>query len=91
VEGASTESHTRSWSIGAAALRNEPISVIKHNGTQFVWAEDLARLYDDILTSTVNRKTHFGLSKNFVSWQTSAQETVRRCDSSSPIQVDDRG
>jgi hypothetical protein len=39
----------------------------------------------------VNRRTYFGLSKNFVSWQAIAEEAVRRCGSDSPIRVEDRG
>jgi UDP-glucose 4-epimerase len=72
-------------------LENKPIPVIKNDGTQFIWAGDLARLYLEVLNSQVNRKTYFGLSKNFVSWAAVAREAVKRSNSRSQIQLEDKG
>jgi UDP-glucose 4-epimerase len=63
VEGASTQSDPRFHNIVKDAVHNRPISVIKNDGSQFIWAGDLARLYLKVLHSDVNRKTYFGLSK----------------------------
>jgi UDP-glucose 4-epimerase len=65
--------------------------VTKNDGTQFIWAGDLAKLYVKVLHSTVNRKTYFGLSKNFVSWHAIAEEVVKRCNSKSPVHLEDKG
>jgi len=91
VEGASTEGDTRFQTIVRNALSGSPIAVVKNDGTQFIWAGHLARLYTSVLQSTVNRKTYFGLSKKFVSWEAVAQEAVRKCASRSSIEVEDRG
>ncbi len=91
VAGASTQGDPRFYNIVKAAVHNQPISVIKNDGTQFIWAGDLAKLYLKVLDSAVNRKTYFGLSKNFVSWYAIAQESIRRCNSQSQIQLEDRG
>lgn len=91
VPGARTQSDTRFRKIVQAALENRPIQVIKNDGTQFIWAGDLAKLYLAVLHSEVNRKTYFGLSKKFVSWVAIAQEAVRQCNSKSPIEVEDKG
>jgi UDP-glucose 4-epimerase len=91
VKGASTQSDTRFHAIVKAALENKPIPVIKNDGTQFIWAGDLARLYLEVLNSQVNRKTYFGLSKNFVSWAAVAREAVKRSNSKSQIQLEDKG
>jgi UDP-glucose 4-epimerase len=91
VKGASIEGDTRFHTIVKAALGNKPIQVIKNDGTQFIWAGDLARLYLEVLNSQVNRKTYFGLSKNFVSWAAVAREVVKRSNSMSRIQLEDKG
>ena len=91
VKGASIQGDTRFHTIVKAALENKPIPVIKNDGTQFIWAGDLARLYLAVLNSQVNRKTYFGLSKNFISWAAVAREAVKRSNSRSQIQLEDKG
>ena len=81
IEGGSTQGDTRFHQIVKDAVNNRPIHVVKNDGTQFIWAGDLAKLYVKILHSEVNRKTYFGLSSNFISWDAVAQETIRRCGS----------
>jgi UDP-glucose 4-epimerase len=91
AEGASTQGDKRFENIVKNALRNERISVIKNDGTQFIWAGDLAKLYSTVLESRLNRKTYFGLSKSFTTWQAIAQEAVKKCNSKSEVQVEDKG
>jgi UDP-glucose 4-epimerase len=91
VEGASTQGDTRFHQIVKDAMNGGPIHVVKNDGTQFIWAGDLAKLYIKILHSDVNRKTYFGLSKKFISWYDIAAETSKRCGSKSKIEVEDRG
>lgn len=91
VEGAPTQSDTRFKQIVEDAIQNRPIRVIKNDGTQFIWAGDLAKLYLAVLNSDFNRKTYFGLSKNFISWESIANEAVRRCNSKSLVKVEDKG
>jgi UDP-glucose 4-epimerase len=91
VEGGSIQADRRFHDLVKAALRHEPISVVKHDGTQFIWGGDLAKLYLEVLHSKVNRKTYFGLSKRFVSWESIAREAMRRCHSQSQLTVEDRG
>ena len=91
IEGGSTQGDTRFHQIVKDAINNRPIHVVKNDGTQFIWAGDLAKLYIQILNSDVNRKTYFGLSKKFISWEEIAKETIKRCGSKSKIEVEDRG
>jgi UDP-glucose 4-epimerase len=91
VEGGSTQSDTRFQQIVKDAVNNRPIHVVKNDGTQFIWAGDLAKLYVKILHSDVNRKTYFGLSSKFISWNDIAKEAVKKCGSKSKIELEDRG
>jgi UDP-glucose 4-epimerase len=91
VSGGSTEGDTRFHEIVKNALSQKPIHVVRYDGTQFIWAGDLAKLYLKILESNVNRKTYFGLAKRFISWETVAKEVIKKCGSESVLEVEDRG
>ena len=90
VAGAPVQADTRFKDIVDSALKNKPIDVIKNDGTQFIRADDLSRLYQAVLKSEVNRKTYFALSKTFISWEAIAREVIHRCNSSSSIRIEDR-
>ncbi len=77
--------------IAAAAKKGQPITVTKHDGTQFIWAGDLARLYTAVLTSGLNRRIFFGLSSEFVTWEKVAQKAVEIAGSKSKIEAVDKG
>jgi UDP-glucose 4-epimerase len=91
VEGGSMESDSRFRDIVRNAVAARPIDVIKNDGTQFIWAGDLAKLYTAVLESSLNRRTYFGLSRPFVSWHAIALEAVKHCGSASPVRVEDKG
>ena len=89
--GASTQGDKRFENIVKNALRNDKISLIKNDGTQFIWAGDLAKLYSKVLESRYNRKTYFGLAKSFTTWEVIAHEAVKKCHSKSEVFVEDKG
>jgi UDP-glucose 4-epimerase len=91
IEGASIQGDTRFHNIVKDALAQKPITVTKNDGTQFIWAGDLAKLYIKVLDSDVKRKTYFGMSKIFVSWHAIAKEAVKKCNSKSPVILEDKG
>jgi UDP-glucose 4-epimerase len=91
AEGAHSQSDTRFQNIVKKAFNNEPTLLTKNDGTQFIWAGDLAKLYIKVLHSSVNRKTYFGLSKNFTSWYEIAREAIKKCNSKSQILLEDKG
>ncbi|HWO11785.1 MAG TPA: hypothetical protein VNN80_19965, partial [Polyangiaceae bacterium] len=61
------------------------IRLRRGDGTQFVWAGDLARLYQAVLDSDRSREVYFGLATPFVTWQAIAEEAVRLTGSRSAI------
>ena len=85
VPGAPTQPDRRFASIVKSALAGEPIRVKKGDGTQFVWAGDLARLYAAVLDSTRSREVYFGLATPFVTWQAVAEEAIRLTGSRSEV------
>jgi UDP-glucose 4-epimerase len=91
IPGGSTQGDARFRDIVRNAAQNKPIMVTKNDGTQFIWAGDLAKLYVKVLESGMNRKTYFGLSKKFVSWQDIARAAVEKAGSKSRVEVEDKG
>lgn len=85
VEGAPTEPDKRFTEIVKRAAAGEEIRLKKGDGTQFVWAGDLARLYQAVLDSACSREVYFGLATPFVTWQAVAEEAVRLTGSKSKV------
>ena len=91
VDGASIYSDTKFANIVKSARSNEPITVAHDDGTQFIWAGDLARLYGAVLTSTHNRELFTAVSTEFTAWEEIARIAVEYLGSKSSIVSDDKG
>jgi UDP-glucose 4-epimerase len=86
--GAPIQPDKRFANIVKSALGGHEIHLKKGDGTQFVWAGDLARLYQAVLDSKRSREVYFGLATPFVTWQAVAEEAVRLTGSKSKIVVE---
>jgi UDP-glucose 4-epimerase len=89
LKGAHSQNDTRFQNIVKKAFNDKPITLTNNDGTQFMWAGDLAKLYIEVLHSNVNRKTYYGVSRNFTSWYKIAAEAIIKCDSKSKIILED--
>jgi UDP-glucose 4-epimerase len=85
VEGAPMQPDGRFRDIVKKASSGQEIRLKKGDGTQFVWAGDLARLYQAVLDSDRSREVYFGLATPFVTWQAVAEEAVRLTGSKSKV------
>lgn len=85
VEGADMQSDSRFADIVRRALAGEDIELDRDDGTQFVSAGDLARLYEAILGSSRRGETYFGLGHEFVSWEKIARRAVGMLRSPSQV------
>ncbi|MBN1214045.1 MAG: NAD(P)-dependent oxidoreductase [Candidatus Lokiarchaeota archaeon] len=90
VKGANMESDTRFRNIIESVKNNEDITLIKFDGTQFIWAGDLAKIYLKLLESNFNRKYYFGLGYKYISWEAIAKEAIIQAKSSSKINLIDK-
>jgi UDP-glucose 4-epimerase len=91
IEGASMESDDRFKKIARDAIAGNKIDLVRFDGTQFIWAGDLARLYLAVLDSDANRQTYFGLGSEFVSWEKIVKKAIELAGSKSTISLEDRG
>ncbi|MGD2034289.1 MAG: NAD(P)-dependent oxidoreductase [Bacteroidales bacterium] len=85
------EPDDRFRTIVKKALNNEPIEVIKNDGTQFIDACDLAKIYSRVLDSDLKNRVYFGLGTKFITWEQIAGEAIRLCNSSSKLIIKDPG
>jgi UDP-glucose 4-epimerase len=91
VTGAPTQADGRFSAIVARAFACQSVVAVKNDGTQFIWAGDLARVFAHVLQYSGNRKTYFALSRSFISWEAIAREAILQCGSTSELIVEDRG
>lgn len=69
VKGAPVEPDNRFKEIAKKVKQNRTVHLIKNDGTQFIWAGDLAKLYVKLLQSNYKNEIFLGLSKNFITWE----------------------
>lgn len=91
VEGAPMEVDSRFRKIVDKAIAGEDIELIQYDGTQFIWAGDLAKIYSAVIEAPKNREIYFGLGLTYVSWEQIAQEAIKLTDSKSRILLSDKG
>jgi UDP-glucose 4-epimerase len=91
VEGGFIYSDLKLKDMVKAARKNEPIKFVKNDGTQFIWAGDLAQIYTAILHSDLNRRYFTGVSAEFRTWAQVCERIVRFLGSKSEIVLEDQG
>ncbi|MFP4013081.1 MAG: NAD-dependent epimerase/dehydratase family protein [Chitinispirillaceae bacterium] len=90
-EGGVTQPDRRFHNLVRSALEGEPLKVIRHDGTQFISAADLAQIYLCLLESDENRQVMHGLGTEFISWEEIGRKAIDMTGSSSDIEVEDKG
>lgn len=90
--GGTTQSDTRFRDIADAVREGRAVHVTKHDGTQFLSARQIARLYVALLESDLNEEVFLALAAEFTSWERVAQIALEECpQSKSEIIVEDKG
>lgn len=85
VPGGVTQPDNRFREIARRARAGEDIELQAGDGTQFIWAGDLARVYEGALNAERSRELYFALGRTFVSWERIAHEAVALAGSGSRI------
>jgi UDP-glucose 4-epimerase len=91
VDGAHGQPDTRFRDICRAVAKGQPVHLVKHDGTQFLHAQDIAEVYLALLSYAPSPSVHYALSAEWRSWV----EVVRLADEVSgrttEIVLEDRG
>jgi len=92
VEGGPLYPDQKLVNMVRSAKANEPMTFVKNDGTQFIWAGDLAKVYAALLHSEhLNRGYFTAVSTEFRTWAQIAQMAAELLGSSSAIRLEDRG
>ncbi|GBU22155.1 hypothetical protein R80B4_02060 [Fibrobacteres bacterium R8-0-B4] len=88
----STQPDARFRDIAEAVVNNRPVVLTKHDGTQFISAEEIARLYLKLVESDKNEEVYLALADTFTSWEQIAKIALEYYPSSkSEIVLNDLG
>jgi UDP-glucose 4-epimerase len=87
-----TQPDRRFFNIAKAVKENQTVHLTKHDGTQFIHASQLAKLYAALLESECNEEIFFGLGTEWLSWKSIAERAIAMCPGTkSIIEEEDKG
>ena len=91
VPGGVSQPDRRFADLARACMQGAPMHMIHHDGTQFIYASDLAKLFLAVLDSDCQSQVYLGLADTWVSWEEVARRMLAITGSSSRIVLEDRG
>ncbi|MCL1789541.1 MAG: NAD(P)-dependent oxidoreductase [Oscillospiraceae bacterium] len=90
--GGSSQLDRRFRDITDAIVKGYPIQLVKNDGTQFLSAEQIAKVYMALLESDLNGEIFFALGDTYITWERIAQIALEEHpDSRSTIELYDKG
>jgi len=87
-----TQPDSRFRDIADAIVNNRPITLTKHDGTQFISAREIAQLYLRLVESDKNEEVYLALGNMFTSWERIAMMALDEYpESKSEVVLNDLG
>jgi len=87
-----TQPDRRFYNIAEAVKKNQVVHLTKYDGTQFIHAAQLAKLYAALLESECNEEVFFGLGTQWLSWKHIAERAIALCPGTKAvIEEEDKG
>ncbi|MDR0291139.1 MAG: NAD(P)-dependent oxidoreductase [Treponema sp.] len=72
----SSQADTRFRDIADAVVNSRPITLTKHDGTQFISSGEIAQLYLKLLESDKNEQAYLALGTGYTTWEHIAQIAI---------------
>lgn len=91
VAGARSQPDGRFRAICQAVREGRPVRLVKHDGTQFLHAADLAEVYLRLLDDPAPFTLRYALSRDWVSWERIARWAMEAAGREAPLELEDRG
>ena len=91
VDGAFIYTDVKIKDMVKNALAGNDMTFVKNDGTQFIWAGDLAKIYTSVLESDLNRGYFTGVSAEYHTWGQIAEMVVAITGSKSKVIYEDKG
>jgi len=87
-----TQPDRRFFNIAKAVRENQAVHLTKYDGTQFIHASQLAKLYAAILESECSGEVFFGLGTEWLGWKSIAERAIALCPGTKAvIEEEDKG
>lgn len=91
LPGAHSQPDRRFAEIRDALLAGRRVSVVRHDGTQFLHARDLAQAYLKLLPHPATFSIHYALSRDWQSWERVARWAMQIAGREVPLDIQDKG
>lgn len=91
LAGGRSQPDARFRDLCAAAFAGRPVRVVRHDGTQFLHADDLAEVYLRALSHDARFSLHYALSVTWRSWEWIAGQAASLLGREIDLQIEDRG
>lgn len=88
LQGAPTQPDSRFKDLVKKIKNNEDVIVSHNDGTQFLSAENIAKVYSKLLVSNLNRETFFVLGSKFISWERICKSLITEIGSKSNLIIE---
>jgi UDP-glucose 4-epimerase len=91
LTGGRSQPDRRFETICRSVLEGQPVQLTKHDGTQFLAAQDLAKVYERALGLELTFSVHYALSREWRSWEEIARMAMEEVGREVPIEAKDLG
>jgi UDP-glucose 4-epimerase len=91
VIGAKSQPDTRFRDLVRSVAGGDEVRLVRHDGTQFLHADDLCEVYAALLDHDRSPTLHYALSSRWTSWEEIARETSRLAKKPLRLALADRG
>jgi UDP-glucose 4-epimerase len=91
VPGARSQPDARFTQLCRALKAGQAVPLVRHDGTQFLHAQDLASAYLGLLTHPAAFSIHYGLSREWRSWETVARWAAELAGVPATLALQDKG
>ncbi|MBP8081924.1 MAG: NAD(P)-dependent oxidoreductase [Spirochaetes bacterium] len=91
IEGAYIENDQRFKNICSSVESGKEIILTKNDGTQFIHAADLAKIFRAVLESKKRNEVYFGLGSKFITWESIAHSASSILSKPLLLKLEDKG
>ncbi len=88
IDGAPTQPDSRFKDLVRKIKNNETVNIAKNDGTQFLWAGSIAKVYAALLNADMNQEVFFVLGSKFYSWEKICKTLIAAKQSKSILEVE---
>lgn len=91
VAGGRVQADTRFRTICQAVRAGQPVNLVKHDGTQFLHAQDIAEVYLRLLDHKPSPTVHYALAREWIGWDEIAHMAGEIVGRPVTVVLEDRG